>query len=108
VSARPGRSQRQTWMPQFESVQQSTACPLGIELAVGWLSTLTLSEIADEVYASLETLSDEGPGLAERNRSLVAVFDTSWKLLTHAERNVRLLLGVFRHGFDRSAAGIVA
>ena len=43
--------------------------PLGIELAIGWLSTLSLAEIADEVDASLDVLNDDRPGVADRHRS---------------------------------------
>ncbi len=82
--------------------------PLGIELAMGWLSTLSLAEIADEVGASLDVLSDDRPGVADRHRSLRAVFDRSWELLSDSERDSLLPLTVFRDGFDRRAAGNVA
>jgi tetratricopeptide (TPR) repeat protein len=44
----------------------------------------------------------------ERHRSLRAVFDRSWSLLSEAEQSVLAQLSVFRGGFDRDAAGQVA
>jgi len=45
--------------------------------------------------------------VAERHRSLHAVFAHSWSLLSADERQVFARLSVFRGGFGRAAAEIV-
>lgn len=78
--------------------------PLGIELAAAWLPLLSPAEIAAEIGQSLDFLDDPGPGRPQRQRSLRAVFDSSWNLLTPAEQQAFLPLTVFRGGFTRQAA----
>jgi predicted ATPase/predicted Ser/Thr protein kinase len=82
--------------------------PLGILLAAAWLDMLTPAEIADqisgEIEASLDFLETDLRDVPERQRSLRAVFDYSWKSLTGREREVFQGLSVFRGGFTREAA----
>jgi predicted ATPase/class 3 adenylate cyclase len=82
--------------------------PLGIVLAAGWLTMLTPVEIAAEIEASVDFLETELRDVPERQRSMRAVFDHSWKLLTAREQAVMEGLSVFRGGFDREAAQQVA
>jgi predicted ATPase/transcriptional regulator with XRE-family HTH domain len=82
--------------------------PLGIELAAGWVSLLTLQEIKDEIERDLSFLTSTFRDIPERHRSLWAVFDHSWNLLSPSERRVLCRLSVFRGGFTREAAQIVA
>ena len=88
--------------------RQVEGMPLGIELAAAWLEALTLPEIADEIARSLDILATEQHGVPDRQRSIRAVFDTSWQLLTDRERAVLPMLSVFRAGFAREAAEFVA
>ena len=82
--------------------------PLGILLAAAWVEMLTPAEIAAEIGRSLDFLETDLHDLPERQRSMRAVFDHSWNLLTKVERDVFQGLTVFRGGFARSAAQEVA
>jgi predicted ATPase/DNA-binding XRE family transcriptional regulator len=81
--------------------------PLGIELAAAWVRVLPLNEIADEIARTLDFLAASARDLPARHRSLRAVFEHSWNLLTDAERIVMRRLSVFRGGFSRAAAAAV-
>jgi predicted ATPase/DNA-binding XRE family transcriptional regulator len=81
--------------------------PLGIELAAAWVRVLPLGEIADEIARTLDFLAASGRDLPARHRSLRAVFEHSWNLLTDDERIVMRRLSVFRGGFSRAAAAAV-
>lgn len=77
--------------------------PLGIELAAAWVRLLSCEEIAREIQGSLDFLATTLTDVPERHRSLRAVFDHSWRLLTSEERGVLQKLSVFRSGFTREA-----
>ena len=81
--------------------------PLGIVLAASWVDVLSLAEIADEIASSMDFLESDGAGV-ERHRSMRAVFDYSWALLTPDERTTLATLSMFRGGFTRDAASEVA
>jgi predicted ATPase len=79
------------------------AVPLAIELAAGWVRTLSLSEISREVAGDLDFLT--GPKDAPaRHGSIRAVFRSSWKLLSADEQDALRRSSVFRGGFGREAA----
>lgn len=78
--------------------------PLGIELAVAWVRTLPLSEIATEISRDLDFLMTSARDIPERHRSLRVVFDHSWNLLSPDEQRILRQLSVFRDGFTREAA----
>jgi predicted ATPase/transcriptional regulator with XRE-family HTH domain len=82
--------------------------PLGIELAAAWVRTLACDEIEREIERGLGFLSVSTRDLPARHRSMRAVFDQSWKLLSEDERIVLLRLSVFQGGFRREAAEVVA
>ena len=70
--------------------------PLGIVLAAAWLDMLSLAEIADEMQADIDFLATEMGDLPPRQRSMRAVFDYSWALLTEKEQDVLATLSIFR------------
>jgi predicted ATPase len=78
--------------------------PLGILLAAAWTDLLTPAEIAAEISHSFDFLETDARDLPARQRSMRAVFDHSWRLLTESEREVMAALSVFRGGFTRRAA----
>jgi predicted ATPase len=78
--------------------------PLAVELAATWVRTLTCAEIADEIERSLDFLSVSARDIPPRHRSMRAVFDHSWELLSDDERRALARLSVFRGGFGREAA----
>ena len=88
--------------------RQVQGLPLGIELAAAWLEALSLPEIAEEIERNLDILATEQRGVPDRQRSIRAVFDTSWALLSDRERAILPMLSVFRGGFAREAAEFVA
>lgn len=82
--------------------------PLGIELAASWVRLLSCAEIAQKIEKSLDFLTVSRRSLPPRHRSLRAVFDYSWNLLTPAEQQILRRLSVFQGGFTREAAAQVA
>ena len=82
--------------------------PLGIELAAAWVSMMPCAEIARELSRGLDLLSTTLHDVPARHKSLEAVFDQSWQLLSEPERAVFKKLSVFQVGFDRRAAEQVA
>ncbi|MCB0196859.1 MAG: tetratricopeptide repeat protein [Anaerolineae bacterium] len=82
--------------------------PLAIVLAAAWVTVLSSAEIAEEIQRGLDILEAEGSELPERMRSIRAVFDHAWSLMTEAEQQVFMKLAVFRGGFTREAGDKVA
>lgn len=82
--------------------------PLGIELAAAWAASLTPDAIAAEIERSADFLAADWRDMPARQRSMRAVFDSSWKLLDAAEREALARLSVFRGGCTREAAQAVA
>jgi predicted ATPase/DNA-binding SARP family transcriptional activator len=82
--------------------------PLGLELAAAWTGLLPLEEIAAEIARSADFLAADWHDVPSRQRSMRAVFDWSWALLTEAERQALRRLSVFRGGCTRQAADTVA
>jgi predicted ATPase/DNA-binding SARP family transcriptional activator len=105
---RPGFSLSREWPEVVRICRLLDGMPLGIELAATWVSMMPCAEIVQELSQSLDLLSTDMHDVPARHRSLAAVFDHSWQLLSEAEREVFKKLSVFRGGFDRQAAGQVA
>ncbi len=82
--------------------------PLGIELAAAWVKMLSCEEIAREIEQNYEFLATSLRDMPERHRSLQAVFDYSWEMLSERERQAMGRLSVFQGGFRRDAAVQVA
>lgn len=105
-------------LPDFELTQDTApyvcqvidrvqGLPLGIELAAAWLEALPVDEIVAEIDRSLDFLETDLRDVPERHRSLRAVFDYSWQLLTDDEQGAFMHLSIFRGGFEREAAQAV-
>lgn len=88
--------------------RQVQGLPLGILLAASWVGMLSLQEIAAEIDKSIDFLETEQRDVPERQRSIRAVFDYSWNLMTVDEREAFKRLSIFRGGFTREAAQDVA
>jgi predicted ATPase/predicted Ser/Thr protein kinase len=78
--------------------------PLGILLAAAWIEMLSPQEIVSEISQSPDFLETDWQDVPERQQSMRAVFDYSWRLLTEREQEVFQALSVFRGGFTREAA----
>jgi predicted ATPase len=81
--------------------------PLGIVLAAAWLEMLTPQDIVAEMGRDLDFLATEMGDVPERQRSLRAVFNHSWRLLSEREQAVFRQLSVFRGGCTREAAEVI-
>jgi predicted ATPase/DNA-binding SARP family transcriptional activator len=82
--------------------------PLALVLAAGWLEVLSFKEIADEIAQSLDFLDGHMRDLPDRQRSVRAAFEYSWKRLAASDQQAFSRLSVFRGGFTRQAAQRVA
>ncbi len=93
-----------------DSVRVSEICrlvgglPLGIEIAAAWIRSMSVESIRDEIQKSLDFLASTRRDIPERQRSLRAVFESSWARLNEAEQKTFAALSVFRGGFTREAA----
>jgi predicted ATPase len=84
--------------------QLTSGMPLGLELAATWVKLMSCQEIAVELAQNLDFLAVSMRNVPERHRSLRAVFEHSWQLLSPEEQAVFRKLSVFRGGFTREAA----
>jgi predicted ATPase/DNA-binding SARP family transcriptional activator len=82
--------------------------PLGLELAAVWVRLMTCAAIVREIEASLDFLASATRDLPERQRSMWATFEHSWKLLTSKEQEIFRKLSVFEGGLTQEAASVVA
>jgi len=82
--------------------------PLGIELAAAWLSVLSTEEIVNEIERNLDFLAANRRDVPAKHRSIRAVFDQSWKMLSDDEQAVFPGLSIFKGGFTRQAVSEVA
>jgi predicted ATPase/DNA-binding CsgD family transcriptional regulator len=82
--------------------------PLAIELAASWIRTLPCDEIVHEIEHSLDFLTTNIRNVPEKHRSMRAVFEHSWMLLSADQQTVFRKLSVFQGGFRREAAEQVA
>lgn len=92
----------------IEICQLVDGLPLAIELAAGWLRSLSCDEIIKQIKHGLDILSTSASDIPERHRSIRAVFDHSWHLLTPDEQAVFPRLSVFRGGFTWDSSKQVA
>lgn len=82
--------------------------PLALELAAAWRRTLPCQAIVAEIQRDLEFLSTRLRNVPERHRSIQAIFDQTWAQLLPNEQAVFKRLSLFRGGFRREAAEMVA
>lgn len=78
--------------------------PLAIELAASWTRTLTYDQILQELQHGLDLLQVDLQDVDDRHRSMVAVCEQSWGMLTEDEQRICMGLSVFRGGFSSEAA----
>jgi predicted ATPase/DNA-binding SARP family transcriptional activator len=78
--------------------------PLGILLASSWVRVFSCPEIASEIKKNIVFLTTSAPDVDPRHRSLSAVFDNSWKLMSEEERRILRRLSIFQAAFTTNAA----
>ncbi|MER5782875.1 BTAD domain-containing putative transcriptional regulator [Streptomyces mobaraensis] len=81
--------------------------PLAIELAAARLRTLSVDQLAARLDDRFRLLTGGSRTALPRHRTLRAVVDWSWELLTEAERTVLRRLAVFSGGASLEAAEYV-
>jgi predicted ATPase/DNA-binding SARP family transcriptional activator len=82
--------------------------PLAIELAAAWLRMFPCKKIAREIEHGLDLLTTSLRNVPPRHRSMHAVFEHSWSLLSDVEKQVLRQSSVFQGGFRQEAAEQVA
>ena len=78
--------------------------PLAIELAAARLRTMTVEQLANRLDDRFRLLTSGSRTALPRHKTLRAVVDWSWDLLTEAERMVLRRLSVFSGGASLEAA----
>jgi predicted ATPase len=78
--------------------------PLAIELAAARLRTMTVEQLANRLDDRFRLLTSGSRTALPRHKTLRAVVDWSWDLLTEAERTVLRRLSVFSGGASLEAA----
>lgn len=78
--------------------------PLAIEMAACWVRSLTCAEIAQEIERGIDILQSPSRNTPSRHRSMRAVLDQSWALLSEDDRCVMAWLAIFQGRFTRQAA----
>lgn len=78
--------------------------PLGLELAAAWTRLLSCVEIVQEIERNVDFLKASDRDLPARHRSLRAIFEHSWQMLSTQEREIFAKLSLFRGGFGRETA----
>lgn len=82
--------------------------PLALELAAGWVDTLSVGTIVKEIQHNLDMLSSPLHDLPERHRSMRNLFQQTWQHFSDREQGMLLSLTVFRGSFSFEAARSVA
>ena len=82
--------------------------PLAIKLAAQWRRLWDCTRIADEIASSLDGLASRRRDTPARHRTMMAVFDSSWRMLTTDEQQVLMRLSIFRGSILETAARQVA
>jgi predicted ATPase/DNA-binding CsgD family transcriptional regulator len=82
--------------------------PLALELAAVWLKTLSCEDVAEQIQRNIDFLASNQRDIEERHRSIQAVFEYAWNLLSPEEQRVFRRLSVFPGGFGLAAAEQVA
>jgi predicted ATPase/DNA-binding SARP family transcriptional activator len=78
--------------------------PLAIELAAARLRTMSIEQLANRLDDRFRLLTSGSRTALPRHKTLRAVVDWSWELLTEAERTVLRRLSVFSGGASLEAA----
>ncbi len=81
--------------------------PLGIELAASWVEHFSVAEIGQSI-AQIEIEPAQAQGLVDRHHRLSTIFEYSWRLIEPRQQRILARFAIFRSGFDRAAAAVVA
>lgn len=96
------------WPDILRICQLVEGLPLGIELAAAGVRHYTYQEIVVQIEQGIDILASTWRNVPRRHRSLRAVFDQSWGLLSSEAQQALRQMAVFRGGFAAPAASQVA
>ena len=89
-------------------VRRLDGLPLAIELAAARVESLGVTQLLDRIGDRFALLTEGDRGAADRQRSLAATVEWSYRLLEERERRVFRAVSVFSAGFTLEAAEAVA
>jgi predicted ATPase/DNA-binding SARP family transcriptional activator len=89
-------------------VAQCDGLPLALEMAAGWLRAVSAGQVAADLSYGLEALASQRQQDAQRHRSMGAVIEHSWRLLTTAEQAALQRLSVLLDPITPTAARALA
>jgi len=81
--------------------------PLAIEMAAARLDVMSEKELLDNLNDRFRLLTSDTRGVPERQQTMAAAIDWSYRLLTDDEARLFRTLAVFRGGFTMAAAEAV-
>src|SRR6516164_8742537 len=93
-----------TWPTMARICRALDGVPLAIELAAARLRTMSVDQLASRLDDRFRLLTSGSRTALPRHRTLRAVVDWSWELLSDAERTVLRRLSVFSGGASLEAA----
>jgi DNA-binding SARP family transcriptional activator/predicted ATPase len=82
--------------------------PLALEIAASWTRFHTCEQIVTEINRSLDFMTAPYRDMPVRHRSMRAVFEYSWQLLSVEEQQALAQLSVCQGGFSAQAAFAIA
>ncbi len=82
--------------------------PLAVEIAASWTPLMACRQIADRIQHDLSILTTDVRNVPDRHRSVRAIFDHTWNLLTTDEQHALMCLSLFRGGWQPEEAFAVA
>jgi predicted ATPase/DNA-binding CsgD family transcriptional regulator len=84
--------------------RQVEGLPLALEMAGAWMRTLMAEEVVRAIESDLSFLEAHWPEIPARQRSMRAILEHSWSLLSAQEQQTFLRLAIFEGSFWREAA----
>ena len=81
---------------------------LGLQMAAGWLGTMTLAELRDQLRQRGHRLTYRAPALTARHRSLANVLEWSYGLLGPAEQDLLMRMSVLTVSADLETVVAIA
>ncbi len=82
--------------------------PLALQLSATWLRAMPLSDILAALEQGLDLLATDMRDIPQRQRSMRAIFESTWNLLSGEEKTVMETLSICRDGFNQEAAKAIA
>lgn len=108
------RRYRPTFDPAAQAAAVGEICrltgglPLALEIAAAWMRSFDCQEIARLIAQGLDFLTNPYRDAPARQRSIRAIFTSTWEQLSPERQRALAMVSVFRGGFTVQAAVFVA